>query len=246
VDLKQIPELFQLEFDPGTGLTVGAAVPCARLSEHPAVQAHYPALVDATSIIGSPAIRERATLGGNLCNAAPSGDTIPALIVLGATCRVAGPSGTRSVAVEAFCTAPGQTVLAPGELLVSIQLPAPLPYTGARYLRFIPRGEMDLAIAGAGAWLRLDEDPSQIAQARIALAAVAPTPLLVVDAGATLRGRDLGETAYAEAATLAQQAAQPITDARGTAAQRRHLVGVLVKRALREAARRAKGAEIDG
>jgi carbon-monoxide dehydrogenase medium subunit len=242
VDLKRIPELAKLSFDPDTGLTIGAAVSCALLCEFPAVQEHYPALVDAASIIGGPAIRERATLGGNLCNAAPSGDTIPAMIVLGATCTVAGPGGHRSVPVDSFCTAPGQTALAPGELLVNIQVPLPEPNTGAHYLRFIPRGEMDIAVAGAGAWLKLDENGARIIEARIALAAVAPTPLLAAEAGASLRGQVPAEAAFAQAARLAQEAARPISDARGTAAQRLHLVGVLVKRALRGAAQRAKGA----
>ena len=246
VDVKHIPELTHISFDPAEGLTVGAAVPCARLCEQRDVRALYPALVDAASIIGGPAIRERATLGGNLCNAAPSGDGIPAMIVLGARCTVAGPGGTRSIPVEAFCTGPGQTALAPGELLISIRFPAPVPRSGARYLRFIPRGEMDIAVAGAGAWVALSEDRTHIAEARIALAAVAPTPLLVADAGAALVGQPPSEESFAEAARIAQAAARPITDTRGTAAQRRHLVGVLVTRALRGAARRAKGETIDG
>jgi carbon-monoxide dehydrogenase medium subunit len=246
IDLKQIPELTQLTYDPGTGLTVGAAVPCARLCEHPAVQEHYPGLVDAASIIGGPAIRERATLGGNLCNAAPSGDAISAMIVLGATCAIAGPLGARTVPVEGFCTAPRQTVLTPGELLVSLRFSVPQLHSGARYLRFIPRGEMDIAVAGAGAWLRLDETHARIVEARIALAAVGPTPLVPADAAAALRGQPPTDTTFAQAAQLAQASARPITDVRGTAAQRRHLVGVLVKRALHGAAQRAKGATLDG
>jgi carbon-monoxide dehydrogenase medium subunit len=245
VDVKHIPELTQISFDPAEGLTVGAAVPCARLCDQPDVQKLYPALVDVASIIGGPAIRERATLGGNLCNAAPSGDGIPAMIVLGATCTVAGPGGTRTLPVEAFCTGPGQTALAPGELLVSIRFPAPVPCSGARYLRFIPRGEMDIAVAGAGAWVALSEDRTRITEARIALAAVAPTPLLVTDAGAALAGKAPSEASFAEAARVAQAAARPITDTRGTAAQRTHLVGVLVTRALRGATRRAKGETVD-
>jgi CO/xanthine dehydrogenase FAD-binding subunit len=245
VDVKHIPELTQTSFDPTGGLTVGAAVPCARLCEHPDVQELYLALVDVASIIGGPAIRERATLGGNLCNAAPSGDGIPAMIVLGATCTVAGPGGTRTIPIEGFCTGPGQTALAPGELLVSIHFPVPVPRSGARYLRFIPRGEMDIAVAGAGAWVALSEDHARITEARIALAAVAPTPLLVADAGAALVGKTPSEAAFAEAARIARAAARPITDTRGTAAQRRHLVGVLVTRALRGATRRAKGETAD-
>jgi CO/xanthine dehydrogenase FAD-binding subunit len=247
VDVKRIPELNQLSFDPAGGLTVGAAVPCARLCEHPDVQRSYPALIDAAAIIGGAAIQARATLGGNLCNAAPSGDAIPAMIVLGATCTVAGPGFTRTVPVETFCTAPGETVLGPGELLVSIHFPAPTPRSGARYLRFTPRREMDIAVAGAGAWVALSEDGSGsrdhavIADARIALAAVAPTPLRPAAAGAALVGRAPTEQAFAEAARLAQEAAHPISDVRGTAPQRRHLVGVLVRRALRGAVDRARG-----
>jgi len=241
VDVKKIPELNRISFHPVEGLTVGAAVACAVLCEHPDVRAAYPALIDAASIIGGPAIQGRATIGGNLCNAAPSGDAIPAMIVVGATCTVAGPGGTRAVPVETFCTAPGRTVLGEDEMLVSIRFPAPMPNSGARYLRFIPRGEMDIAVAGAGAWVLLSDDHAQITDARIALAAVAPTPLLADAAGASLIGKAPTEDAFAEAAKLAREAARPIGDVRGTEAQRRHLVGVLVKRALRGAVRRATG-----
>ena len=239
VDVKRIPELIAISLDPARGLTVGAAVTCARLCEHPGVRQAYPGLVDAVSIIGGAAIQERATVGGNLCNAAPSGDSIPALIVLGATCTVAGPGGVRTVPAEAFCTAPGVSVLGKGEVLVSIHLPAPTPLSGAGYVRFTPRGEMDLAVAGAGAWMTLSEERSRIVDARVALSAVAPTPLLVESAGEALVGRAPSEEAFAQAAMLAQEVARPISDVRGTDAQRRHLVGILVKRALRVAADRA-------
>ena len=242
VDVKRIPELSRIAFDPTAGLTVGAAVTCARLCEHPSVREAYPALVDAASIIGGAAIQGRATLGGNLCNAAPSGDSIPAMMVLGATCVVAGPGRFREVPVEAFCTGPAETVLGSDELLVSIRFPAPTPNSGARYVRFTPRREMDIAVAGAGAWVVLSGDQARITDARVALAAVAPTPLQVAAAGAALAGKPAAEAAFAEAARLAQEAVLPITDVRGTEAQRRHLAGVLVKRALRGAVQRAKGA----
>jgi CO/xanthine dehydrogenase FAD-binding subunit len=241
VDVKRIPELTRISFDPARALTLGAAVSCARLCEYPEVMQVYPGLIDAVSIIGGAAIQGRATLGGNLCNAAPSGDAIPALIVHGATCTVAGPDGRRTVPVQALCTAPGQTLLTQGEMLVSIHVPPPEPLSGAHYVRFIPRHEMDIAVAGAGAWVRLNEDRATIVDARIALAAVAPTPLLAKDAGAFLVGKAPTEDVFAQAAALAQEASRPITDVRGTAAQRRHLVGVLVKRALRGAVERAKG-----
>jgi len=241
VDVKRIPELNRVSFDPATGLTVGAAVSCAILCEHPDVQRVYPGLVDAASLIGGAAIQARATLGGNLCNGAPSGDSIPAMIVLGATCTVAGPPGTRTVSVESFCTAPGQTVLRNGEMLVSIHFPVPPPRSGACYVRFIPRREMDIAVVGAGAWVQLSDDHTRITNARIALAAVAPTPLLAEAAGAALAGQLPTEESFAQAARLAQEAACPISDVRGTQAFRRHLVGVLVRRALRGAVGRAQG-----
>ena len=245
MDVKGIPELNTISFDPVGGLTIGASVSCARLCEHIGVRQAYPGLIDAVSIIGGAAIQGRATIGGNLCNAAPSADSIPALVVLAATCLIAGPHGTRSVPVEAFCTAPGKTVLNPGEMLVSIHVPPVLPRSGACYLRFTPRHEMDIAVAGAGAWVMLSLDGATVADARIALSAVAPTPLYVRSASDSLLGHTPSEDAFAKAARLAQDAARPITDVRGTAAQRRHLVGVLVQRALRGALGRARGLCLD-
>ncbi|MCL6430988.1 MAG: xanthine dehydrogenase family protein subunit M [Anaerolineae bacterium] len=246
VDVKKVFELNRLDFDPSDGLTIGAAVPLCRICESPEVAQHYPGLVDALSIIGSVAVRSRATVGGNLCNAAPSADSIPALIVHGAVCTVASREGTRQVPVARFCTGPGQTVLGPGELLVSVRVPPPRPRSGARYLRFTPRYEMDIAVVGVAAWLELSEGLTTIANARIALGAVAPTPLLAVEAGASLVGRTPSAAAFAEAAALAQSIGAPISDVRGTAAQRRHLVGILTRRALEGALQRARGAEPDG
>jgi carbon-monoxide dehydrogenase medium subunit len=240
VDVKRIPALTRLTFDPDDGLTLGAAVTCAALTEHPIARTHYPGLLDAAGIIGGAAIQGRATLGGNLCNAAPSGDGIPALMVLNAQANLAGPEGPRTVPVAAVCTAPGQTVLRPGELLVTLHLPPPAPRAGAAYRRFIPRHEMDIAVAGAGVWVQLSADGATIEHARVALAAVAPTPLLVEAAGDALVGQRPTEDAFARAAALAQDAARPIDDVRGTAAQRTHLVGVLVKRTLRQAVERAR------
>ena len=245
VDVKRIPELQRISFDPVEGLLVGAAVSCASLCEHPDVRKAYPGLIDAASIIGSAAIQGRATIAGNLCNAAPSGDSIPAMMVLDATCTVAGPVGTRSVPVETFCIAPGKTIVGKGEMLVSIHFPAPAPNSGACYVRFTPRREMDIAVAGAGAWIALSDDHARITDARIGLAAVAPTPLLVAAAAASLIGQAPTEEAFGEAARLAQDAARPITDVRGTETQRRHLVGVLVKRALRGAWSRAQARHLE-
>ena len=240
IDIKKIPELNCISLDSGEGLTIGAAVSCARLCEHLDALGAYPGLVDAASIVGGTAIQERATIGGNLCNAAPSGDAIPAMIVLGVLCTIVGPHGARTVPVDAFCVAPGKTVLDKGEMLVSIRFPPPVPHSGACYRRFTPRREMDIAVAGAAARVVVSEEGDTITDARLALSAVAPTPLSVDAAAAALLGQPLTEEAYAEAAKLAQEAACPIGDLRGTEAQRRHLVGVLVKRALRGAVDRAR------
>ena len=246
VDVKKIPELNAITYRPGEGLTLGAAVPCHRIVEHADVVRMYPGLVDAVALIGGTAIQGRATIGGNLCNAAPSGDSIPAMIVLGATCTISGPAGMRTIPVERFCTGPGQNVLARDELLVSVHFPLPFPHSGACYLRFIPRHEMDIAVVGVGASVVLSADRASITTARVALGSVGPTPLYVEAVGIALRGKAPSEESFAAAARLAQEAARPITDVRGTEAQRRHLVGVLTRRALRGAVERAKGGTING
>ncbi len=238
IDIKGIPEVDELTFDAHDGLRLGAAVPCHRIYRHAEVVRRYPGLVDAASLIGGIQIQGRASLGGNLCNASPAADSIPALIVHGAICDIALPQTRRRVPVEEFCTAPGKTVLGRGEFLASLHLPPPPPGFGAAYLRFIPRNEMDIAVVGVGAAVQLDAS-RRIVSARIALGAVAPTPLLVSEAGDALIGAEASEAAFAHAAQIAQAAARPISDMRGTADFRRHLVGVLTRRALVQAVARA-------
>lgn len=240
VDIKHIPDVNELTFDSAKGLVIGAAVPCCLIYEHAAIKKAYPGLIDAVSLIGGIQIQSRASLGGNLCNASPAADGISVLIALEGVCDIAGPSGTRTVPVEQFHVAPGKTILQRGEMLVRFRFPAPKKNSGAAYLRFIPRNEMDIAVVGVGVALELDAAKSKCVAARIALAAVAPTPLLVGDAGASLVGTGVDESAIARAASLAQAAAKPISDMRGDADYRRHLVGVLVKRALAIALDRAK------
>jgi xanthine dehydrogenase FAD-binding subunit len=239
VDLKKVPEVNQLTYDPLQGLSIGAAVSCVRLCSDPALNEYYPGLLEAVSLIGGTQIQSRATLGGNLCNASPAADSLPALIVHEATCLIAGPAGDRRVKIEDFCTAPGKSVLQRGELLVSLHLPPPKANSAAAYLRFIPRSEMDIAVVGAGAALTLREDSSSIESARIALGAVAPTPLFVPEAGEFLAGKPASPEAFEQAARLAQAAARPISDLRGTSAFRKHLCAVLVRRALARAFDRA-------
>ncbi|MCP3985689.1 MAG: xanthine dehydrogenase family protein subunit M [bacterium] len=239
VDVKRIPALGVCEL--GTEvLRLGAALSSAVLREQPEVRRVFPGLVEAAELIGSEQVQGRASLGGNLCNGSPAADTVPALIVADATCIVAGPTGMREVPVAAFCTGPGETVLGTGELLVELRVPRPPARTSDAYLRFTPRSEMDIAVAGAAARLELGDD-GRCRGARVAIGAVAPTALLVPEAAEALVGSDLGEDALEAAAAAVRAASRPIDDVRAPAAFRTHLVGVLSKRVVRIAASRAAG-----
>jgi carbon-monoxide dehydrogenase medium subunit len=240
IDLKRIAELNEIRYDAAHGLTFGAAVPCYRIYRDSAVASAYPALAEVAALIGGIQIQGRASIGGNLCNAAPSADAVPILIALRATCRVAGPAGVREIAAENFCASPGRNALQPGELLVSLHLPAPEPGSGACYLRFIPRNEMDIAVAGAGVSVVLDNGAFR--SARIALSSVAPTPLYVREAGEWLTGKPVNADSIKSAAEMAKAAAKPITDMRGTADYRKHLCAVLTRRALESAIEKAREA----
>ncbi len=241
VDIKKIPELNELQYEPGKGLQLGAAVPCYRIYGDDEIAAAYPGIVDAARIIGGWQIQSRASLGGNLCNSSPAADSIPPMIVYRGTCHIAGPEGLRDVPIAEFCTAPGKNVLARGEFLISISFPPPADRSGGSYLRFIPRNEMDIAVAGAGAWVQLNAQDNTIQRAAVALAAVAPTPLVAQAAADALGGKEATEEHLAEAARLAQEAARPISDMRSSAEYRTHLVGVLTRRALAIAVDRAMG-----
>ena len=241
VDIKDISELNQLTYDSQKGLTIGAAVPCYKIYQDDQIAGLYPGLVDSASLIGSIQIQGRASIGGNLCNSAPSADGIPALIALGAVANVAGPNGNREIPVEEFCTGPGQNVLGSGEILVSVSIAAPQDNSGAAYLRFIPRNEMDIAVAGVGASVLLDSSGQNFVSARIALASVAPTPVFSKAAGDSLAGKPVSDDSINEAAEKAMGDAKPITDMRGTIKQRTHLIGVLTRRTLDNAIKRARG-----
>ena len=240
VDLKRIPELMEVRIG-ADGLWLGASVPCHAINDSAEIQKMYPALHDSTGLIGGTQIQGRASLGGNLCNASPAADGIPTLIVHNVIAHIAGPNGRRTAAVEDFCTAPGRNILQNGEVLVALQFPAPVKNFGAAYLRFIPRNEMDIAVVGVGASVVLDDSGQTIRSARISLGAVAPTPLFVRAAGDALAGQPVSEETLDKAAQIAWEAAKPINDMRGTIAQRKHLSGVLTKRALRIAIDRARG-----
>lgn len=242
IDIKSIPEVNELTYDTENGLTLGGSVPCYQIYAVEVICDAFPGLVDATKIIGGTAIQGRAGVGGNLCNASPAADGIPPLIVLNATCIIAGADGEREIPVEDFCTGPGQNALQNGEMLVSLRIPAPQKNSSSYYLRFIPRNEMDIAVVGVGAAVALDSTKQRINSARIALAAVAPTPLFAEEASVLLTDKEISDDVIEEAAQAAQAIARPISDMRGTAEQRTHLVGVLTRRALNGAIQRVRDA----
>lgn len=239
VDGKNIPELNEITYDPEGGLTLGAAVPCYKIYGNQAIARAYPGLIDSATLIGGTQIQGRASFGGNLCNSTPSADSIPAMIAHSAVANVAGANGSqRHIPVEDFCTGPGRNALQRGEMLVSISFPAPTSGFGANYMRFIPRNEMDIAVAGAGTSVVLEN--GTIKSARVALAAVAPVPLYVQAISDALAGKPANDQTLSEAGQLARDAATPITDMRGTIEYRKHLCDVLTRRSLQIAINRAK------
>lgn len=237
IDIKNIPEMRAIQVEPSC-IRIGAAVSGAELGERQDIIAHWPGVVEAFELIGSTQIQGRATMGGNLCNASPAADSVPALIAAGAVCVVAGPDGRREVPVEDIMTGPGKTSLKQGEMVCEFVLPLRQPLSADAYLRFIPRTEMDIAVVGAGVALTLDAQGKCIA-ARVGLGAVAPRPLLVAQAADALVGTSVDETALQAAGAAASAACQPIDDKRGTVAYRTEVAGVLVRRAAAIALQRA-------
>jgi carbon-monoxide dehydrogenase medium subunit len=220
-------------------LHIGALTSMGTIEHDPLILTKYPVLADSAKLVGSIQIRNLASIAGNSCNASPGADTPPALLVLDVSVRTAGANGGRIFPLRDLFVGPGQTSLELGEIVVEIIVPEPEPNTGAFYLRHTPRRELDIAVVGAGAWVKLDGDT--VSDVRIALAAVAPTPLRATGAEDALRGREINDESLAAAADAAQAQAKPISDVRGSAEFRTHLVGVLTRRALEGAISRAYG-----
>ena len=240
VDLKQIPELTAIEVGEPS-VRIGAAASAFDVLHHSDVPTLFPGLAEALNLIGSTQITGRCSAGGNLCNASPAADSIPALIANGAQCRILGSEGERMLAVEDFVIGPNQNALASGELLVELILPRPPAGTADAYLRLTPRTEMDIAVAGAAVSISLD-DSGTCTAARVAIGAVAPTALLVGAAAEALVGPQLDQAAIDGAVAAARAAATPISDKRGTAEYRTHVVGILVSRAIANAKARIEEA----
>ena len=227
IDTKKIPGIIGITQNADGSFTIGAATSGALLGEHDALKAAHPGVVEAANLIGSTQVQGRASLAGNLCNASPAADSVPAVIAAGGTVTIAGPSGTRTAAVESIVTGPGRTSLAKGEMITSFHLPAPGARTSNAYLRFIPRTEMDIAVVGCGASITLAADGT-IAAAKICLGAVAPTQVAVDVSG--IIGTKLDEAALAKLDAAARAVCNPIDDKRGTIEFRTKVAGVLARR----------------
>lgn len=239
VDIKKIDGMKSIAQEDG-GWRIGAAVSGAEMGEHAALVADWPGVVEGMELIGSTQVQGRATLAGNLCNASPAADSVPAMVAAGAVVRVAGPNGIRDIPVEDIPVSPGKTSLAKGEFVTSVFLPARPAKSGDAYLRFIPRTEMDIAVVGCGVSLALD-DAGTCTSARVSLGAVAATVLLVEEAASALIGTKVDDAALEALAAAASAACKPIDDKRGTVAFRTHVAGVLAKRAAKIALERAQG-----
>ena len=240
VDVKRIPELREIVEEDGAW-RIGAAVPGMAIVDHEGFSAAWPGVVEGVALIGSVQIKGRATIGGNLCNASPAADSVPALIAAEAVADIVGPAGHRREPVENIVTGPGRTSLADGEVVVSFRFPARPPRAGDCYLRLTPRTEMDIAVVGAGVNIVLDGD-GICTQARISLGAVAPTPLLVADAAAALTGTQVDAAALDEMVAACRAACDPISDKRGTREYRIRTAGVIARRAAEKALARAEEA----
>ena len=239
VDIKRIAETRAVEIG-ADAISIGAAVTGAELGENAELKALVPGVVEAVNLIGSDQVQGRATVGGNLCNASPAADSVPALVAAGTKACIVGPNGSREVAVEDLMTGPGQTSLAAGEFVTHLVLPKPAARSGDAYLRFIPRTEMDIAVVGAGVAVTL-ADGGTCTAARVALGAVAPTVQLVQAAADVLVGSKLDAATLEKLAAAAEGACSPIDDKRGTAEFRIQVAGVLAKRAATIAWQRAEG-----
>ncbi len=233
VDVKHLPGMCDILYQQGAGLTVGAAVTMNQLTRHPDVQAHYPLLAEAAGTVASYQIRNRATVGGNLCNASPCADTAPAILVLEAALILYGPAGERSVPAGEFFLGPGQTAMEVGEFLAAIRFPPPPPAAAGRYLKLGRCRSGDLSLVGV-AVLGYPNGGASGHTFRVALGSVAPVPLRARDAELFLAANPPAEKTFALAAEKAMAAASPITDVRGSAAYQRAMVRTLTLRALRD------------
>jgi carbon-monoxide dehydrogenase medium subunit len=244
VNIKRIPGLDGVHYSPETGLSLGTLVSLRTLELHPLIRTHYPGLTQAATTFAGVQIRHLATVGGNVCNASPAGDTLPALLAYGAECRLVGPAGERLVPLDRFFLGPGQTVLQPMELLVELRLPPLPPRTGVLYIKHSPRSTMDIATVGVASVVSLAAQDDMCQEVRIALGAVAPTVMRATSAETLLTGQRPDAERLEQAARAAMEEVSPIDDIRGTASYRRAIIAPLVRRTLHYAVQMAQGTSL--
>jgi CO/xanthine dehydrogenase FAD-binding subunit len=230
VDLKELSELKEITCDMQQGIQIGALATIRDIGRHPTIGKLYPSLAQAASCMASPQVRNRGTFVGNICSAVPSADSAPPLLSLNANVSLRGSKGERIIPLDRFFVAPGETVLRPDEIVTALILPGPADRSV--YLKLSPRHSMDMAIVGVAAAANLA--PGGLCDIRIALGAVAPTPIRAVKAEAILQDQPVSQTLIEEAAHAASIECQPIDDYRASAAYRRDMVYVLTRRALNQ------------
>jgi carbon-monoxide dehydrogenase medium subunit len=239
IDIKKIVELNSINEVSDNEFKVGAAVSGANLNRNKKFANLWPGVLEAFRLIGSEQIQGRASLGGNLCNGSPAGDSVPALVAAGCNVTIAGPNGSRNIPIETFHTGPGKTVLENGEMLVSINFPKRAANSGDAYLRMTPRTEMDIAVVGCGVNITMEN--GICTNARVSLGAVAPTPLLINEASDIMLGTDINSDIIQRVSKICMEACNPINDKRGTIDYRTKVAGVLFKRTVLTAIDRIKG-----
>lgn len=240
LNLKGIEELKGIRYDGSAGLNIGALVTMGDLERSELVREKFPVLFDAVRVMASPQIRNLGTIGGNLCSAVPSADSATPLIVSGASLEITGSSGNRTLPVEGFFKGPGESALDPDEIMVRIHIPSPPEYGSGAYLKLMRRKVLDLALVGAAAFIRLDSNSKACKEARIALGAVAPTPIRVRKAEEALVGKEINETIADQVGLIASREASPISDIRSSKSYREEMIKVLTKRAVMTACKRVQ------
>ncbi len=236
INLKEIEALKGITYDETEGIKIGALTTIGDIERAEVVKAKFRPLWDAVKVMAAQQVRNLGTIGGNLCSAAPSADTAPPLMALGASLKLTGVIHERVVPVEDFFKAPGESVLKPEEILTEILIPNLPDNSGGAYIKLMRRNAMDLALVGVAAWLRLDE--KTCTEARIALGAVAPTPIRAHTTESVLTHKDVDEDLIEEAGKKASQEAKPIDDIRASQAYRKEMIKVLMKRAIKKACER--------
>ncbi len=240
INIGNVAALKRSSFSARSGLRLGSLVTIRELETNPVIRQRYPALAAAASAFAGVQIRNLATVGGNICNASPAGDTLPALLAFDAQCRIAGPGGERIVPLDQFFSGPGRTVLERGEILVEVVLPPPPKVSGSLYIKHSPRAAMDIATLGVASYVALKDRGRVCADVKIVLGAVAPTPIRAYAAEDLLRGQTITPELLVKVAQATQECASPIDDLRGSAAHRKDLAGVLTQRTLEQAIAMAK------